>query len=302
MCPKEAINSNLFGFNAFHAKFMDMYMELQTQKYIDTFLDCAYNTYNENKFTGNVTEREKQDITQLLFILVSVPNELNKVFCDFMFQRAELPIVVSFILFVSMNNIKKFDINQKYSILKNETKYSCKSLNMLKTICAVYDIGLEEKQNIFRKTKIKLVFPLGFKERVLQEQKYLPAKGNKLNSTLSSDYDNFVKWWADCRESEISNNETLFGAYQIMCFYNEICNGGFDQFWDFAENSNWDIEQMKKTFKKLLPSTFYALFEKALYAHNNGKDCEEYNNEFEYDKMQDEILPELASRVMKILN
>lgn len=87
-----------------------------------------------------------------------------------------------------------------------------------------------------------------------------------------------------------------------MCFYNEICNGGFDGFWDFAENSNWDMEQLKKHFKKLLPPTVYTLFEKAFNAHNHGKDCEEFNDEFEYDKMQDEILPELASKVMGILN
>ena len=284
------------------SEFMDMTMELQKQNYFDAFLSCAFSIYNENKFSGNVTEREKQDITRLLFVLVSVPSELNKEFCNFIFQRIELPAVVSSILFASMNHIKKYDINKKYLILKNETQYSCKSLNMLKTICAVYDIKLEEKQTVFRKTKVKLVFPSGFQERVLQEQKQLPPRENKLNDAFSADYDNFVDWWANCDEFEISNDDALFGAYQVMSFYNEICNGGFDQFWDFAENSNWDVEQLKKRFKKLLPPSLYTLFEKALYAHNNGEDCEAFYGEFEYDKMQDEILPKLASKVMKILN
>ena len=94
------------------SEFMDRTMELQKQNYFDAFLSCAFSIYNENKFSGNVTEREKQDITRLLSVLVSVPSELNGEFCNFIFQRIELPAVVSSILFASINHIKKFDIKK----------------------------------------------------------------------------------------------------------------------------------------------------------------------------------------------
>ena len=45
------------------SEFMDMIMELQKQNYFDAFLSCAFSIYNENKFSGNVTEREKQDLS-----------------------------------------------------------------------------------------------------------------------------------------------------------------------------------------------------------------------------------------------
>ena len=64
-----------------------------------------------------------------------------------------------------------------------------------------------------------------------------------------------------------------------------------------------DMKKSPEKYAEILKGKkLYTLFEKALYAHNNGEDCEAFNDEFEYDKMQDEILPKLASKVMKILN
>lgn len=274
-------------------------MDLQKDLY-KPFMNSAFQVYN-NKFTLDITEKEKRDIAQFMGNLVSVPTDLSEDFCIFIFNRTELPAVVASVLFASMNKMKGFDIDKKYFILKNEVKYSPKSLNMLKTICDIYEIKLEEKRSIFGKTKIKLEFPLGFKEKVLQEKKNLVKKTEDADQAFANEYVDFVNWWVSCKESEISSNEILFGAYQVMHFYNEVCNGGFDQFWDFVEDSNWDIEQIKKSFKELLPFDFYTLFENALKAHSDGEDCEKYNSEFDYDKMQDEVLPQLAGKVIKII-
>lgn len=108
-------------------------------------------------------------------------------------------------------------------------------------------------------------------------------------------YDKFVQWWVDCDENEIKSNSVLLGAHRVMSWYNEVCNGGFGQFFDFAEN--WDMRRTSELFKYLLPKDFYDLFERALQAHISGGDCERFNGEFDYAKMENEILPELTERV-----
>ncbi len=115
-----------------------------------------------------------------------------------------------------------------------------------------------------------------------------------------ADYDIFVGWYSDsCREYDTAmrNNPTLYGAYIAMSYHNEVCNGGFDQFWDYAENSKWDLEQIKTLFQQVLPADMYKLYVTALTTHNNGQDCEELNQQYDYDKMQDEVLPQLAAKV-----
>lgn len=123
----------------------------------------------------------------------------------------------------------------------------------------------------------------------------------KNNSIVSDEYNKFVDWWSNVNEKDIENNETLFGAYQIMWYENEIANGGFDQFWDFAENSNWDLEKMEQTFKSILPENQFSLFAEAFEAHKNGQDCEKFNVQFDYDAFDNQILPEIAKKVLEIL-
>ena len=109
------------------------------------------------------------------------------------------------------------------------------------------------------------------------------------------DYDKFVQWWTDCDENQIISNSVLLGAHRIMSWYNEVCNGGFGQFFDFAED--WDMQRTSRLFKYLLPGDFYDLFQRALQTHNDGGDCEQFNREFDYAKMENEILPKLAELV-----
>ena len=272
-------------------------------KNLDTnyFMQISYELYS-NKFTDNLTEKEQQDITRFMTYLVSVPSQLNLEFGEFLYKGIHLPLVIASILFSAMNNIKKFDINPKYQILKYETKYSPKSLNLLKTICDLYDIKIIEKKGILGKEKVKFVFPIGFRDRIINESLSLPKETKTLGNSQSDSYDDFVDWWSNCDEDEISKNKTLFEAYQIMWFYNEVCNGGFDQFWDFAEDSEWDLQQIQKSFKKILPANLYSLFDEALKAHLNGENCEKFNREFDYDTIENDVLPKLAQKVMKIVN
>ena len=278
-------------------------MANDTTKNLDTnyFMQLSYELYN-NKFTNNLTEKEKQDITRFMAYLVSVPSQHNMEFGEFIYKGIQLPLVIASILFSSMNNIKKFDIDSKYQLLKYETKYSPKSLNLLKTICNLYDIKIIEKKGSLGKEKVKFVFPTVFREKIIQESLSLPKETKTPDNSQSDAYDDFVDWWSSCDEDEISNNKTLFEAYQFMWFYNEVCNGGFSQFWDFAEDSEWDLQQMQKSFEKILPANMYALFSKALKAHLNGENCEKYNREFDYDTIENDVLPKLAKTVMKIAN
>lgn len=110
-----------------------------------------------------------------------------------------------------------------------------------------------------------------------------------------------VQWWGDVDEKEIENDEVLFAAYQLMCYYNEVCNGGFDQFWDFAENSKWDVEALRKRFQTILPEDQFLCFEAALEKHIAGKDCEECNSFLDYDAFENIILPQIAETVLKRL-
>ena len=267
---------------------------------INKFSDISFELY-KNKFSSEITEKEKQDITRFMAFLVNVPSQQNVEFCEFLFRGIHMYEVIASILFASMNNIKKFDITAKYQILKKEIKYTTKPLNLLNTICALYDIKLIEKKDFFGKVKIKLIFPKAMKDKIIKQSLSLPNETKEVDKSLLDAYDDFVNWWSDCDEDEISSNEILFGAYQVMWFYNEVCNGGFDQFWDFAENSEWDFNQMQKTFKKMLPADFYALFENALKAHLKGKDCEKFNSEFDYYKIENEILPQIAKTAMDMI-
>ncbi len=114
-------------------------------------------------------------------------------------------------------------------------------------------------------------------------------------------YNKFVKWWGDVNEKDIENDEVLFAAYQLMWYYNEVCNGGFDQFWDFAENSKWDVEALRKRFRTLLPEDQFLCFEAALKKHMAGEDCEECNRFFDCDAFANIILPQIAQTVLKRL-
>ena len=107
-------------------------------------------------------------------------------------------------------------------------------------------------------------------------------------------YDKFIKWWEDVDEKDIENDEVLFAAYQLMWYYNEVCNGGFDQFWDFAESSEWDMEVMRKRFQTLLTEDQFSCFKAALEKHMAGEDCEECNKFFDRDAFANIILPQIA--------
>lgn len=113
-------------------------------------------------------------------------------------------------------------------------------------------------------------------------------------------YNKFVEWWSNVDEKDIAGDEQLFGAYQFMWYYNEVCNG-FDQFWDFAENAKWDLDKLSQTFQRLLPEDDFLYFEAALETHKAGEDCEEYNTHFGYDEFANIILPQIAQSVMEKL-
>lgn len=115
------------------------------------------------------------------------------------------------------------------------------------------------------------------------------------------EYNFFIEWWSNVNEKDIENDEKLFGAYQIMWYYNEIANGGIDQFWDFAENSKWDLQRMQKRFGKLLPQEQVFLFSEALEVHMRGQDCEQYNALFDYSAFDEQILPQIAKMVAETL-
>ncbi len=113
----------------------------------------------------------------------------------------------------------------------------------------------------------------------------------------TDDYSAFVDWWTNCNAEEIKGNSLLLGAYQIMCCYNEVCNGGFGQLWDFAESDGWDLPRTEKLFQWLLPKGMSELFSAALQARGRGEDCETYRRAFDYDGMEKKVLPDLAARV-----
>lgn len=276
-------------------------LDVEFEEFKKDWFNVCFEVYDDN-FIKALTQKNRNDITRFMAYLVSIPEKYRVEFCKFIFNLTDLPSTVACILFASFYNLKKFDINKKYKVLIDEIKYSPKSFNMLKTICDIYGIKIKEQKSVFGKLKIKLEFSDNLKEQVINEAEKLPKKVKKENASLSKDYDDFVNWWSTCDESAISKDETLFGAYQIMWLYNEVCNGGFDQFWDFAENSEWNLEDTKKSFKKLLPKEFFDLYSEALTAHKANKNCEKFNKLFDDKKMEKQVLPKLASKVMKILN
>lgn len=129
---------------------------------------------------------------------------------------------------------------------------------------------------------------------LLDDEDIAAWQQNKTNNKL-------VQWWWDVDEKEIENDEVLFAAYQFMCYYNEVCNGGFDQFWDFAENSKWDVEALRKRFQTILPEDQFLCFKAALEKHMAGEDCEECNKFYDYDAFEKIILPQIAESVFKRL-
>lgn len=265
------------------------------------FLAISYETYN-NKFNGEHTAKERRDIFEFMSFLISVPERYNCAFYKFLIGRTELPNVVACILFGSMNKLKGCNLSEKYGQLVYELKYSPKSLNMLKSICGLCNIKLLEEKGLFGKPKVKLIFPQNFMEYVRSEYSKLPDKEPQKQICTDETYGRFISWWSEVREEEISNNEILFGAYQFMCLYNEVCNGGFGQFWDFAEDNKWNLNQMRNAFEKLLPEKQFELFCKALEAHEHGLDSERFNADFDYAEIERQVLPEIANLVIGVIN
>lgn len=262
----------------------------------DSFLKISFETYN-NAFDAR-TENERRNVFELMYFLISVPAKYNARFYKFLIERIELPNIVACILFGSMNNLRGCNLNKKYGQLVYELKYSPKSLNMLKTVCSLCNIELIEGKSLFGKSKFKLIFPQDFREYVSSEFNKLPACAPQNKICPDETYDKFVGWWAEVNEEDVKNDETLFGAYQVMCFYNEVCNGGFGQFWDFIEGNEWDLTQMRKVFGKLLPEKYFKLFESALKAHVKGQDCEKFNAKFDSVEMEQNVLPKIANTVV----
>lgn len=141
---------------------------------------------------------------------------------------------------------------------------------------------IKSKNSLPRKTIEDIVFSLKPDTR-LSDEEY---------------WSTFLDWWVACTidENKIKTNPLLLGAERIMCLDNEVNNGGFDQFWDYAED--WDMEQTLKLFQQFLPKQVLAVYEKAYKAHQNGKDCEQYNEEYDYKLMSQRVLPELAKKVI----
>ena len=173
-------------------------------------------------------------------------------------------------------------------------------MNTLKAICDITDIQLVERKSILGKPTVKLIFPQDFREGVLSEFDKLPNR-MQANKPRLDEYDEFVDWWSEVKENDIADNEILFGAYQIMWFYNEVCNGGFDQFWDFAATGNWDLNKMKNMFENLLPQKYFTLFAAALKANISGQSCEKYNDCFDYYEFEKQVLPIIAKMAVDIL-
>lgn len=261
-----------------------------------SFLKISFETYN-NRFDAR-TQNERRNVFEFMYSLISVPAKYNTSFYKFLTERIELPNIVACILFGSMNKLKGCNLNKKYGQLVYELKYSPKSLNMLRTVCSLCNIGLIEGKSLFGKPKFKLIFPQDFREYIISEFDKLPARAPQNKICSDETYNKFVGWWAEANEEDVKNDETLFGAYQVMCFYNEVCNGGFGQFWDFVEGNEWDLTQMKITFGKLLPEKYFKLFESALEAHVKGQDCEKYNAEFDSLDMEKNVLPKIANTVV----
>ena len=276
----------------------DTEFEQLKSRYVD--IGCA--TYINNKFSDMCTAQERDNIFEFMHCLISVPQKYVREFWEFLSERTDLPSAVACIVFGGMNGFKGKLLNDKYLFLVNELKYSPKSLNMLKAVCEVCDIKLFEGKSIFGKPKVKLVFPSNLRELVRAWYDRLQNKIQPTAPHVPGDYDKLVEWWTNVNESDIANNELLFGAYQIMWFYNEVCNGGFDAFWDIAENQKWDLDKMQALFKKILQLKQVELFDKALQAHLNGQSCEKFNSEFDCNEMQNSVLPEIAKIVVGILN
>lgn len=202
---------------------------------------------------------------------------------------------------------------------KNKAKSLCIiffCLTGISVLLCFTKIVLINKNTIYMFAMLAIIFAIiGFlflllslkdKSQAVKKEK-MPNKSISTNKNINeiinnvklSDYDKFVEWWTSCDEKEISSNSLLFGAYQIMCFHNEICNGGFGQFFDYAED--WDWERTTKLFKWLLPKEEYKVFCDALEANKKDEDCESFNEAYNYDIMEQKVLPKLAERVVSNL-
>lgn len=263
------------------------------------YVRISYETYVYNQFNGSHTLQERNNIYELMSLLIEIPPTYNHMFYQYLIERPDLPSVICCILFGALNKLKGCNLNKKYQILVHELKYSSKSFNMLKAICEICNIQLIERKSIFGNSKIKLTFPQNFREIIQTEFNKL---SNREQVTDQCDeYNKFVDWWSNVNENDISDNEMLFGAYQIMWYYNEICNGGFDQYWEFVTNCRWDLKQMQYIFNKMLPRKHFLLFSEALKAHISGQDCEKLNACFDYKAFEKQILPQIAKMVIGTL-
>lgn len=264
------------------------------------YVKTSNELYVYNQFNGSHTLQEKNNIYKLMSLLTDIPPIYNRQFHQYLMERPDLPSVICCILFGALNKLKGCNLNKKYQILVHEFKYSSKSFHMLKTICEICDIQLIERKSIFGHAKIKLIFPQNFRKRIQTEFDKLPDR-EQVSAYRWEEYDKFVDWWSNVNENDISDNEMLFGAYQIMWYYNKICNGGFDEYWEFVANCRWDLKQIQNIFHKMLPQKHFLLFSEALKAHISGQDCEKFNACFDYKAFEKQILPQIAKRVIRAL-
>ena len=74
----------------------------------------------------------------------------------------------------------------------------------------------------------------------------------------SNAYNKFVEWWSNVDEKSIENDEQLLGAYQVMWYYNEVCNGGLTNFGISRTMQNGTWSSCGKPSKRYCPNTnFY---------------------------------------------
>ncbi len=255
--------------------------ENQYVKLMKMWSDLFENYDYPNKFS----QENKEQLTKNLFVILKEPKLKNSHFIRKNFNNAyQFGARISALFSALIRGEELEFILNKYGVFKSLNNQ--KVQKMIDEIYNIYEIKIESKATIFRKIKYDFIVPPQTYERIINEYRLLSNKNHDESDESNSTWNDFVNWWANFNEHE-SNKDFETGLYMMMCYHNEVLNGGYDQFFD--NKQMWDFKHVSYLFSKILPKLEYQNFLKAYDNYKNDIDNENMNKYYQENLMQREL-------------
>ena len=220
-------------------------------------------------------------------------NQLSTEFFETLFADAN-PIVRA--KAATYSDIRKFDLKRSLAEYQSFLmQVTSKKLTAEKLNISQEQLGLLQMSYEYAAKRLK---------EEIDTMPILQSQSLELNNNSSNDdFSKYKRWWEDSSIHEVESNNTLFAAYQLMYLYNEVQNGGFEQFFNYAKEVQWNFDKMKLDFKRLLPSDFYKLFIRAMKAYKSGNEgqCIQFSDKINYKKLENEIMPQVAKNILPLI-